>query len=138
MVAPLGADRYDGSAVGKTLPTGGGSFVGWQRGAAPGLGVTPELCLGFDDQGVRVSSGDKGAEPPAVRPDLGEDKEAGVAAAIRQTGLRLRNYGLEGNMAAAGRMKRAWGHEQMGSGFVPRSGLRAVSEDGRGEGGDGV
>ena len=56
-----------------------------------------------------MSSGDKGAEPPAVRPDLGEDKEAGVAAAIRQTGLRLRNYGLGGDMAAAGRMKRAWG-----------------------------
>ena len=45
----------------------------------------------------------------AVRPDLGEDKEAGVAAAIRQTGLRLRNYGLGDDMAAAGRMKRAWG-----------------------------
>ena len=30
------------------------------------------------------------------------------------------------------------GHEQMGAGFVPRRGLRAVSEVGRGEGGDGV
>ena len=40
---------------------------------------------------------------------LGEDKEAGVAAEIRQTGLRLRNNGLGGNMATAGRMKRAWG-----------------------------
>ena len=40
---------------------------------------------------------------------LGEDKEAGVAAERRQTGLRLRNNGLGGNMAAAGRMKRAWG-----------------------------
>ena len=56
-----------------------------------------------------MSSGDKGAEFPAVRPDLGEDKEAGVAAQLRQTGLRLRNNGLGGNMAAAGRMKRAGG-----------------------------
>ena len=47
-----------------------------------------------------MSSGDKG---------VGEDKEAGVAAEIRQTGLRLRNNGLGGNMATAGRMKRAWG-----------------------------
>ena len=86
------------------LPTGRGRFVGWHcgSGAAPRLGVTttPEPSLGFDDQGARVSSGDKG---------VGEDKEAGVAAEIRQTGLRLRNNGLGGNMATAGRMKRAWG-----------------------------
>ena len=54
LVAPLGADRYDGSAIGKALPTGGGSFVGWQREAAQRLGVTPEPCLAFDDQAART------------------------------------------------------------------------------------
>ena len=52
--SPLGADRYDSPAIVKALPTGGGSFVGWQRGAAPRLGVTPEPCLGFVDQGGKA------------------------------------------------------------------------------------